>query len=298
MVQCQLIKAAITASRTLTVNLSPPVLVTEGILRALDWLVKWMQERYNLTVNLALDGERPNVEKEVEIIAFDSVRELLFNIVKHAEVSEAELIVKCSESRFNIVVSDTGVGFDTERTLSRPQFGLQNTLRRIELIGGSVRISSEPGKGSSISLHFPTSEFAHGRQIRIVIVDDHAIVREGVRTMIECEPDLSIVGEAANLEESLHVVQHALPDVVLMDISLGSSKANGVEVTKQLRLAGYEGEIIILSSYEAPQHQRALSELNVYNYLIKGDSVHKMLSTIRNSCAPSSSTITLVELAQ
>ena len=61
--------------------------MTEGILGALDWLVKWMQERYNLTVNLVIDGERPKIEKEVEIVAFDSIRELLFNIVKHAEVS-------------------------------------------------------------------------------------------------------------------------------------------------------------------------------------------------------------------
>ena len=151
--------------------------------------------------------------------------------------------MSCSDSGLNVVVSDSGVGFDIERTLSRPQFGLQNTMRKIELIGGTVSISSKPGKGSSVKLLFPTSDLIQGIPIRIVIVDDHVIVREGVCSMIECEPDLSIVGEAADLEETLQVVQQAEPDVVLMDISLGNSKANGIEVTKQLRLAGYQGAI-------------------------------------------------------
>ncbi len=281
-----LLDEAIQASRTLTINLSPPALVSGNIIKALKWLVKWMDEQYHLQVSLQIEGEVTFVEKEIQVIIFDSIRELLFNVVKHAGVSTAYVKCKFSKDILIITVQDKGHGFDLKSTLSDQRFGLINTLKRIEFIGGQVDLNTAHGEGTHIQLKFPLSEKSletSQHPIRIVLVDDHAIVREGIRLMLEQQQDMSVVGEASNLKETLVIVKENSPDIVLMDISLGQYRPNGIEVTKKLREAGYEKEIIVLSSYDSSYYYEVLKSLGVNHYLIKGDDMNRMLTTIRQN---------------
>jgi len=148
-------------SRSLTMELSPPVLYDAGLGPALEWLGLWYQEKQGLAVTLTLDERVTIEEASVRIVLFQAVRELLFNVVKHAGVKTANV---CStigaDGRARIVVSDTGVGCDPERasggTGQASGLGLFGIRERLEALGGALEIDSAPGCGSRFTLVVPS----------------------------------------------------------------------------------------------------------------------------------------------
>jgi NarL family two-component system response regulator LiaR len=82
--------------------------------------------------------------------------------------------------------------------------------------------------------------------ITVLIVDDHDIVRQGVRAFLEAQPDLQIIGEAASGEEAIRQVQEHIPDVVLMDLVMPGM--NGVEATRQVKRVSPRTQVVVLTS--------------------------------------------------
>jgi signal transduction histidine kinase len=160
-----LVDDCIKATRILSVDLAPPMPGIGGFSVALDWLAQSMQERYGLRVELVLDRQASCMQEDVWVVLFQSVRELLFNVVKHAKVSAATVTTDLTEdARIRITVSDQGVGFDlsTSRLGQRdelksaaPGFGLYHIRERLTLLGGQFTAESEPGKGSRFVLIGP-----------------------------------------------------------------------------------------------------------------------------------------------
>ena len=107
-----LLDQSVTTSRSLTVELSPPVLSEGSLAGALRWLANWMQEKHGLRVQVDAD-EAINPDEEIRVMLFQCVRELLFNVVKHAGVNAATVAMShCCGGQMSIVVADRGVGFD------------------------------------------------------------------------------------------------------------------------------------------------------------------------------------------
>ena len=108
-----LLDESISSARELTSELSPPVLHQAGLPAGLEWLARWMADRHALHVNLAIEGGLPPLAEDVRILLFESVRELLFNVVKHANVASADVSVgRVAGDDIRIAVSDSGAGFD------------------------------------------------------------------------------------------------------------------------------------------------------------------------------------------
>jgi CheY-like chemotaxis protein len=260
--------------------------MARGFFEALEWLSTWMKENYNLNISLSISSTQYLIEKEAQIVAFDSIRELLFNVVKHAGVTNATLKYENENNKIVITVEDKGVGFDLKETLSGQQFGLLYIIRRIELIGGNISIYTDENKGTKIVLTFPMeshNNLKSTQPIRVLLVDDHAIVREGIRFILEQQADISVIGEASNISEVLELIQRRKPDIILMDISLGENKPNGIEVTKILRQKGFKQNIVALSSYDLPHYRKSMKDLGISDFLIKGDDTNKVIESIRKS---------------
>lgn len=150
---------SIQVSRSLCLDLSPPVLHDVGLAAGLQWLARSMREKHDLEVEIHLEKAGEPAE-EIKFMAFDSVRELLFNTVKHAGIPQARVSLgPDGADRLRIMVSDEGAGFDLERLDSGPDqeggFGLFSIRERITLIGGSLEIETAPGQGSRFTLVFP-----------------------------------------------------------------------------------------------------------------------------------------------
>ena len=114
----ELLDEALQSSRTLTLTLNPPILFEKGLSGSLQWLSKWMLNNYNLTVDLSLDKVEYSINREVQLVIFDSIREFLFNVVKHAGVTSASVSSHVRGQKLILTVQDTGSGFDLEKTLS------------------------------------------------------------------------------------------------------------------------------------------------------------------------------------
>ncbi|MBX3011451.1 MAG: response regulator [Caldilineaceae bacterium] len=150
---------AIQATRTLTVELSPPVLQREGLTAAFRWLAGHMAEMHTLDVDLEIQEGCVLPNNELSMLLFQVTRELLFNVVKHAKVKRARLSLLEQGEMVIVRVTDDGVGFDpaNQDRLRRKigGFGLVNIQDRLNLFGGHVNIISDIGKGTSVTLSVP-----------------------------------------------------------------------------------------------------------------------------------------------
>jgi signal transduction histidine kinase len=155
-----ILKDAIDASRTLTVELSPPVLSQAGLMPALNWLSETMAEKNNFEVRVQSDDRAEPEEEEVRFLLFECVRELLFNALKHSgERKAAVTALRTQDAQIKIVVEDKGRGFDPAQL--RPSgrgastFGLFSVQERLVHIGGSAAIETAPGRGTRVTILVP-----------------------------------------------------------------------------------------------------------------------------------------------
>ena len=155
-----LLEEAIESTRTLVGNLSPRVLDEGGLADALEWLARTMQASHDLRVDLSMQRDVSPLRADVRIILFESVREALFNVVKHADCDRAKVELGPGEPGWlRLVVRDQGVGFDTRR-LARGEtdgtgFGILAMRERLRALGGKCEIDSTPGRGTCVTLAAP-----------------------------------------------------------------------------------------------------------------------------------------------
>jgi len=147
-------------SRSLTAELSPPILYEAGLASALRWLGRWFEETHGLTVNVEADEELLEASEDVRVTLFQAVRELLFNVVKHAKIEQAEVsLAFTADRRIQIKVSDAGAGFEPAGLRTRQAkgggLGLFSLRERIESLGGELVVDSAPGTGSRFTLTLP-----------------------------------------------------------------------------------------------------------------------------------------------
>lgn len=149
---------AIQVSRSLTVELRPPVLYELGLRAALDWLVQDMQQSLGLTVDCELSDTPEPASDDVRIFIFEAVRGLLLNVAKHSGVKRANIaIVSDKERGLRIVVEDKGKGV-SEATAATPSFGLFSLRERAEALGGRFELESRPDRGTRATLILPGVE--------------------------------------------------------------------------------------------------------------------------------------------
>jgi DNA-binding NarL/FixJ family response regulator len=116
-------------------------------------------------------------------------------------------------------------------------------------------------------------------KIRILIADDHAVVREGTRRILEQEPDMEVVGEAGDGEETVTMATSLKPDVAIVDISM--PKMDGIEATKKIKAVTPSVNVLILSAYDDDQFIFSLLEAGAAGYLLKSIRSRELLDAVR-----------------
>jgi len=301
----QLLESAVDKTRMVVRELNPPILHEGSIADIFKWLVRQMQEQYHLSVTLRLESVPEQAEDPLKNLLFESVRELLFNVVKHAGVEKAVLSIRSNQNALTVVVEDEGRGFDfSSIDPSTSGFGLLNVRERIEAFDGSMQVTSEHEQGTRISICVPTTDSVRYQDastpeaidqasssgegsslsrseetdISILIVDDHRIVRDGLSRILSSEPGMKVIGEAANGEEGIEQAMALKPDVVVMDISM--PKMNGIEATRQLSSRMPEVVIVGLSLYEAEDLGAAMRQAGAAAFVQKSEVSANLLQTI------------------
>src|SRR5437773_2664629 len=117
------------------------------------------------------------------------------------------------------------------------------------------------------------------QKIKVLLVDDHTVVREGLRALLEAEPDLGVVGEAETGRQAVQLAVKLKPDVVVMDIAM--PLLNGLEASRQILKEAPAVKILILSSYSDDEYVRQLRETGVSGYLVKHAAAAELVKAIR-----------------
>ena len=163
-----LISQTIDASRSLTFEISPPVLYELGFEAAVGWLVRQTRQRFGLDVEFINDEKPKPLNADIRVLLFQAVRELLVNVVKHAKAKKAKVYARAVDDNIQITVEDDGVGFDAAalnpaRDFTKGGFGLFNIRERLDQIGGSVIIQSGRKKGTQITMTAPIEKLKKPR---------------------------------------------------------------------------------------------------------------------------------------
>ena len=306
-----ILREALDASRSLTIELSPPVLHELGLIGGLNWLTSRMQEKHQFRVHLRSDNKAEPASEETRYLLFECVREILFNAVKHAGVKEAHVaLLRSRDNRIKLIIHDEGKGFDPDllkkRTADKTTFGLFSIQQRLAHIGGEMEIVTAPGKGTSITVTLPvdeaippTEEMAGGTgqvekqgkvQVRgrtsvrrVLVVDDHKIMREGLVGLMQFEPDIEVVGQAADGPQAIELAEQLQPDVIIMDVNLG--EMSGVEATKHILAKFPDTKVIGLSMHTNNDLANAMRAAGAITYLTKGGPAEDLIAAIRAACA-------------
>jgi CheY-like chemotaxis protein len=259
----QHVDEALDVARSLNVELFPPVLQYSGLPAALGWLANWTRDKYKVSVEIDADPRADSVRKDVRTLLFESVRELLFNAVKHAQTDRVSLALALdADDQLCITVTDQGAGFEPARLDERSKtgqlgWGLFRIRERLTLLGGRLDIDSVPGRGTVVRLVAPRDavrdtvaganelsvaltgaassegdDRASLDALRILLVDDHPAVRRALREILHQRPQLAVVGDASNGFEAITQAHTLRPDVILMDIAM--PHMDGVEATARI----------------------------------------------------------------
>lgn len=155
-----LLDESIKASRSLAMDLAPPILHEPDFGRVLAWLADWMKDKHGLQVQIQMDRTAHVPTGDIRYLLFRAIRELLFNVVKHAGTNRAVVRVMQIHDHVQVIVADKGHGFDVAKEAkdrSTGGFGLVSLRERLEMLGGHMRIESRPGHGTQVTVAVPGS---------------------------------------------------------------------------------------------------------------------------------------------
>jgi PAS domain S-box-containing protein len=308
----QLLDRTLSATRTLAIELHPPVLHEVGLAAGLRWLAAECRQKHELTVTLDVPEEEPLLQEQTRIVLFDAARELLFNIVKHAGVREAELALGTTpEGRVRVSVDDRGRGFEGSTDgddAPRPGFGLANLEHRVRLLRGTVSVTSRRGHGTRIVLELPMDgprvdvevpvpgTFGVGDtrrpaaaaaadtiparpRRRVLVADDHRLFREGVAQLLRDAGDFEVVGQADDGGQAVTLAAALRPDVCLLDVSMPT--VNGVEAAMRISQLAPEVRVVALSMHERSDMADAMRNAGAVAYLSKDVPADVLLGVLR-----------------
>ncbi len=304
---------ALEALRSLSVELAPVALQNNGLSGGINWLRTYMSKQFEFKVTLSVADDIEPVQEATGFLLFEASKELLLNAAKHANVSEADVhLHRTAENLIVLIVSDQGKGFDpaligafSKKTATLGLFSIQE---RLSSIGGGMLIETEPDKGTKITLTAPAGEerieqdpqtdagaynmFPKNVSARIhikegvvgiLIVDDHKLLRDGLKSLLQAESDFHVLGEAGSGKQGVEMAMELKPDVVLMDIHLGDM--HGIQATQQIIAHRPNTRVIGLSMHEDQSVVDAMLQAGAVNYLTKNSPIEKILKTIRDSLA-------------
>lgn len=118
-------------------------------------------------------------------------------------------------------------------------------------------------------------------KIRVLLVDDHTVVRQGLRVLLEAEPDMAVVGEAETGRQAVQLTKKLLPDVVVMDIAM--PMLNGLEATRQIIKECPGAQVLVLSSYSDDEYVHQLTEAGAAGYLLKQTAAADLIKAVREA---------------
>ena len=299
---------ALREMRLLIFELRPPELEKTGLAGALQIRLQSVEARGGMQTGFDLEGVEhearlPIVEQqELYYIA----QEALNNALKHAHARRVTAALHYEPAAVTLEIADDGIGLDLSRAARGGRHGAAQHPRAGRAHRRPVERGHNPGQRHARARHAvlpPCGDEVKLMQpkIRVLITDDHAIVRKGISALLATEPDIEVVGEASDGTEAVAQAQALKPDVVLMDLVM--PRMDGIEATRLITGLLKETRVLVLTSFAADDKVFPAIKAGALGYLLKDSGPFDLLHGIRQvyhgqpTLEPSIASKVLFELA-
>ncbi len=298
--------------RTLSYLLHPPLLDELGLTSAVKWYVEGYERRTGIHVKLEMAADLVRLAPDIEVTLFRVIQESLTNVHRYSGSTEAFLQLKVTSNKIELQVGDFGKGMDPDMIDSktgkmvRLGVGIQGMNERIRQLSGKLEITSRPNQGTVVTATLPVSypqpvtavEAASAaasslsssqaetqvpsRSVsrkQILIADDHEMLRRGVRTILENEPDWEICGEAFNGQDAVAKANSLRPDLVILDINM--PVLNGLAAVRLILRNRPQTKILVFTVHDSDQTVKEIQAAGAHGFLSKSNASDDLLRVVR-----------------
>jgi DNA-binding NarL/FixJ family response regulator len=229
--------------------------------------------------------EKDRLTNEIETVLYRIMQESLNNIAKHAGAENVDILLERRNNHISLIVEDDGVGFEAEQAFGagREGLGLIGMRERAALVGGTLEIESSLGNGRDRRCTHPCAEHSERSRstmskLHIILADDHKIMREGLRMLVNSQADMEVVGEADNGRMAVTLAQELQPDVVVMDVSM--PELNGLKATEKLKELFPDIKVLTLTRHMDEGYLKQLLEAGASGYVLKQSASEELVRAI------------------
>jgi DNA-binding NarL/FixJ family response regulator/signal transduction histidine kinase len=279
-------------------NLQPGALDGRSLAQAIDAELRGL-ERAGIAGVLEVRGQVRDLASGVEAAVLRIAQEGLANVRKHSQAGQVVAALEYGDDDITLRVDDDGRGIASGSRRARTVeggFGIASMRERVRLLGGDLRVARRAGGGTALLCVIPfdasrataTTPSAAtgvppataGPRTRVVIADDHTLVRQGLRRLLEETGQVEIVGEATDGEAALEVVTREQPDILLLDIQM--PKLGGLGVLEQLRAASTATptRVLVMTTFAQDETVFQAVRLGARGYLLKDASAAELQAAI------------------
>jgi DNA-binding NarL/FixJ family response regulator/signal transduction histidine kinase len=265
--------------RNIAQRFRPPMLDDFGLAPTLEWHVGQFSEQTGIHARFRRLGPACRYHADLEIALYRVVQEALTNAARHAAVPDVSVVLRASPGRIGVRVRDHGAGFDPEQVLSGSS-GIAGMKERLRPFHGELIVQSRRGRGTSVTATVP---FQPGvpmmnEPISVVLADDHRIMRDALKALLESE-SFQVAGEAGDGLEAVGVAERVKPNVLLLDVSMPG--LGGVDVVKQVAKRSPGTRVLMLSMYANDAYVNGAMKSGASGYLLKDAAAEELFHAIR-----------------
>ena len=255
----EIVVATLQDVRRLAVELRPKALDDFGLVPAIERLVGTFREQTGIEVDVESRLGSDRLPREIETTLYRITQEALTNVVKHAQAKHVSIVLTRRDGSVAALIEDDGRGItEAGRGRSRPARNARAHCARRRAARG--RILARFG-------HHALGRGSGRVTIRVLVVDDHAVVRSGLRHVLEAEDDIEVVAEAGDLREAVFEARAHKPDVILMDVVMPG--ASGIEATPAVLKEAKDAKVLMLSMQDDPHYVREAFSVGASGYVLK-----------------------------
>jgi AmiR/NasT family two-component response regulator len=284
----------------------PTILDNLGLIPAIRWLIA----RYDLDITLAAENADYRFDPQIEVTVFRILQSALDNVVRHTRVREANISLAYGDQMLELVVEDRGGGFDLETALRSSQSaGLIGIYQRASAVGAQVEILSQIGKGTRIEVKLPllqgevvsqpkpisedvlmrslgryqpapATPAASEQEIKVVIAIEQPLQRQGLRRLLESNPNLNVAAEVRDLRQTSAAVENYQPDVLIIN-PVGDGKKQH-EVLRSIAARSPNVRMLVIATRIDPEYVLDALECGVLGYISSSVTMTDLHTAIVN----------------
>jgi PAS domain S-box-containing protein len=267
--------------RHLAMDLNSKTLSELGLIPAARQHVDRLCASTGLPISLHITGQARRLPLDLERLTFRALQETLNNALRHADATEVSAQLHLGNKFLRLTVQDNGRGFAGGAWHHGTSLGLPYLREQVEKREGELFVESTPGSGTIVALRLPLRAIAENgaHRTRVLVVDDHDIMRQGLRQLLAAADDLVCIGEAADGHAALRQIETYQPDLIIMDVKLPGG--SGIETTRQLVKRHSRARVIIYTYHDDETYLEQALQAGAKGYLLKSDPNQLLLTALR-----------------